>query len=76
MEIKNNETQWFWLRFKEVSVDENEIEASERIIMTTTIVLSVLNKCTSAVNPTGGMTKGCCNGNVEKIETESKLRCQ
>lgn len=44
--------------------------------MTTTIVLSALNKCTSAVNPTGGMTQGCCNGNVEKIETESKLRCQ
>ena len=67
----------FDLDLKKVSVDENEIEASARTIITTTIVLlSALNKCTSAVNPTGGMTQGCCNRNIEKIETESKLRCQ
>ena len=71
--MKHND---FDLYLKKVSVDENEIEASARTIATTTIVLSALNKCTSAVNPTGGMTQGCCNGNVEKIETESKLRCQ
>lgn len=71
--MKNND---FDLDLKKVSVDKNEIEVSARIIMTTTLVLSALNKCTSAVNPTGGMTQGCCNGNVEKIETESKLRCQ
>ena len=71
--MKHND---FDLDLKKVSVDENEIEASARIIVTTTIVLSALNKCTSAVNPTGGMTQGCCNGNVEKRETESKLRCQ
>lgn len=71
--MKHND---FDLDLKKVSVDENEIEASARTIMTTTIALSALNKCTSAVNPTGGMTQGCCNGNVEKIETESKLRCQ
>ena len=45
----------FDLDLKKVSVDENEIEASARTIATTTIVLSALNKCTSAVNPTGGM---------------------
>ena len=71
--MKHND---FDLDLKKVSVDENEIEASAKTIITTTIVLSALNKCTSAVNPTGGMTQGCCNGNVEKIETESKLRCQ
>ena len=71
--MKHND---FDLDLKKVSVDENEIEASARTIVTTTIVLSALNKCTSAVNPTGGMTQGCCNGNVEKIETENKLRCQ
>lgn len=71
--MKHND---FDLDLKKVSVDENEIEASARTIATATIVLSALNKCTSAVNPTGGMTQGCCNGNVEKIETESKLRCQ
>ena len=38
--------------------------------------MSALNRCKSAVNPTSGMTQGCCNRNVEKIETESKLRCQ
>ena len=66
----------FGLDLKKVSVDENEIEVSAKTIITTTIVLSALNKCTSAVDPTGGMTQGCCNRNVEKIETESKLRCQ
>lgn len=66
----------FDLDLKKVSVDENEIDASTKTIITTTIVLSALNKCTSAVNPTGGMAQGCCNRNVEKIETESKLRCQ
>ena len=66
----------FDLDLKKASVDENEIEASAKTIITTTIVLSALNKCTSAVNPIGGMTQGCCNGNVEKIEAESKLRCQ
>ncbi len=66
----------FDLDLKKVSVDENEIEASAKTITTTTIVLSALNKCTSAVNPTGDTTQGCCNRNVEKIETESKLRCQ
>lgn len=71
--MKHND---FDLDLKKVSVDENEIEASAKTIITTTIVLSGLNKCTSAVNPTGGMTQGCCNRNVEKIETESKLRCQ
>lgn len=71
--MKHND---FDLDLKKVSVDENEIEASARTITTATIVLSALNKCTSAVNPIGGMTLGCCNGNVEKIETESKLRCQ
>ena len=71
--MKHND---FDLDLKKVSVDENEIEASARTIATTTIVLSALNKCTSAVNPTGGMTQGCCNGNVKKIETDSKLRCQ
>lgn len=38
--MKHND---FDLDLKKVSVDENEIEASARIIMTTTIVLSVLN---------------------------------
>ena len=71
--MKHND---FDLDLKKVSVDENETEASARTITTATIVLSALNKCTSAVNPIGGMTLGCCNGNVEKIETESKLRCQ
>ena len=71
--MKHND---FDLDLKKVSVDENEIEVSARIIMTTTIVLSALNKCTSAVNPTGGMAQGCCNRNIEKIETESKLRYQ
>lgn len=66
----------FDLDLKKVSVDENEIEASAKTIITTTIVLSALNKCTSAVNPTGDTTQGCCNRNIEKIETESKLRCQ
>ena len=61
----------FDLDLKKVSVDENEIEASARTIVTTTTVLSALNRCKS-----GGMTQGCCNRNVEKIETESKLRCQ
>lgn len=70
--MKHND---FDLDLKKVSVDENEIEASARTVITT-VVLSALNKCTSAVNPTGGMTQGCCNGNVEKIETENKLRCQ
>ncbi|WP_276767995.1 hypothetical protein [Gemella morbillorum] len=66
----------FGLYLKKASVDENEIEASAKTIITTTIVLSALNKCTSAVNPTGGMAQGCCNRNIEKIETESKLRYQ
>ena len=66
----------FDLDLKKASVDENEIEASAKTIITTTIVLSALNKCTSAVNPTSGMTQGCCNRNIEKIETESKLRYQ
>ena len=65
----------FGLDLKKISVNEKEIEVSARPIITT-IVLSALNKCTSAVNPTGGMAQGCCNRNVEKIETESKLRCQ
>ena len=65
----------FGLDLKKISVNKNEIEASARTIITI-IVLSALNKCTSAVNPTGDMTQGCCNRNVEKIETESKLRCQ
>lgn len=38
--MKNND---FDLDLKKVSVDENEIEVSARIIMTTTIVLSALN---------------------------------
>ena len=65
----------FGLDLKKISVNKNEIEASARTIITI-IVLSALNKCTSAVDPTGGMTQGCCNRTVEKIETESKLRCQ
>ena len=64
----------FGLDLKKISVNENEIEVSARPIITT-IVLSALNKCTSAVNPTGGMIQGCCNRNVEKIETEDKLCC-
>ena len=65
----------FGLDLKKISVNENEIEVSARPIITT-IVLSALNKCTSAVNPTSGMIQGCCNRNIEKIETESKLRYQ
>lgn len=38
--MKHND---FDLDLKKVSVDENEIETSARIIMTTTIVLSALN---------------------------------
>lgn len=64
----------FGLDLKKISVNENEIEISARPIITT-IVLSALNKCTSAVNPTSGMIQGCCNRNVEKIETKGKLCC-
>lgn len=64
----------FGLDLKKISVNENEIEVSVRPIITT-IVLSALNKCTSAVNPTSGMIQGCCNRNVEKIETKGKLCC-
>jgi hypothetical protein len=64
----------FGLDLKKISVNKNEIEASARIIITI-IVLSALNKCTSAVNPTSGMIQGCCNRNVEKIETKGKLCC-
>ena len=64
----------FSLDLKKISVNENEIEVSARPIITT-IVLSALNKCTSAVNPTSGMIQGCCNRNVEKIETKGKLCC-
>lgn len=64
----------FGLDLKKISVNENEIEVSARPIITT-IVLSALNKCTSAVNPTSGMIQGCCNRNVEKIETKGKLCC-
>lgn len=64
----------FSLDLKKISVNENEIEVSARPIITT-IVLLALNKCTSAVNPTSGMIQGCCNRNVEKIETKGKLCC-
>ena len=64
----------FGLDLKKISVNENEIEVSARPIITT-IVLSALNKRTSAVNPTSGMIQGCCNRNVEKIETKGKLCC-
>ena len=64
----------FGLDLKKISVNENEIEVSARPIITT-IVLSAVNKCTSAVNPTSGMIQGCCNRNVEKIETKGKLCC-
>ena len=64
----------FGLDLKKISVNENEIEVSARPIITT-IVLSALNKCTSAVNTTSGMIQGCCNRNVEKIETKGKLCC-
>lgn len=64
----------FGLDLKKILVNKNEIEVSARPIITT-IVLSALNKCTSAVNPTSGMIQGCCNRNVEKIETKGKLCC-
>ncbi|MGX7112343.1 hypothetical protein [Gemella cuniculi] len=66
----------FDLDLKRVSTNDSDVQARARTIITTTIVLSALNKCTSAVNPTGGMTQGCCHKNLRGLEAEEKLRCQ
>ena len=62
----------FDLDLRKVSVEKQEGEARRTIpfIPTSTI------KCReSIVQPTTGMTQGCCNRNIEK-DKDIKVRCQ